>query len=173
MKIEREGRDGLDGGRGFDPAMMRRRDLPEEVDSLSREIIGCAIEVHRHLGPGLLERLYEEAMVYELLQRGIPLKQQAEIAVAYKGTILRGQRIELRVGDSIIVELKSVAALAELHAAQLLSYLRAADKPLGLLFNFNSVRLRDDVRRIFNERWIPRNPIQNTPPSSTPSRSSR
>lgn len=162
----------------FMAAMMRNRDVPEDVDELSRAVVGCAIEVHRHLGPGLLERIYEDALVYELGHRGIAAERQAEIAIVYKDAILRGQRLDLIAGNQIIIEIKSVATLQEIHTAQLLSYLRAADKPLGLLLNFNVPRLSEGIRRVFNERWTNRsmNPSTPSPASLTappPSSSSR
>jgi len=155
--------------------MMRKADLPLPIDNLSRQVIGCALEVHSQLGPGLLESLYETALEYELHQRRIHVQRQIELVVPYKTIELRGQRLDLLVGGSIIVELKSISALAEIHSAQLLSYLRAADKPLGLLFNFNSVHLRDAMKRIFNERWSGRSQPQVSLPSlpSGPSSPSR
>ncbi|MBC7772363.1 MAG: GxxExxY protein [Pyrinomonadaceae bacterium] len=132
---------------------MRKADVPVPIDNLSRQVIGCALEVHSQLGPGLLESLYETALEYELNEQHIAVQRQIELVVPYKKIMLKGQRLDLLVGGSIIVELKSISSLAEIHTAQLLSYLRAADKPVGLLFNFNTVHLRDAIKRVFNERW--------------------
>lgn len=131
------------------------KELPRELELLSHKVIGCALNVHRELGPGLLETLYEEALVYELVITGVPVHRQVEIEVPYKDTILRGQRLDLVVGGSIIVELKCVAKVLDVHKAQLLSYLRACRAPVGLLFNFNVTWLRDGLFRVFNERATP------------------
>lgn len=127
--------------------------LPDEIEQIGRSVIGCAIEVHRHLGPGLLEKLYEDALVHELRLAGLRTEQQVELEVAYKGIVLRGQRLDLLVNGMIVVELKSLAELHPVHSAQLLSYLRAADLPLGYLFNFNALVLKDAMKRTCNERW--------------------
>lgn len=132
---------------------MRHADLPEEIEELSRRVIGCAIEVHRTLGPGMLEGLYEEAMAYELAKAAIPFERQVSIEIAYKDTVLKGQRIDLVAAGQVVLELKSVSVLTELHSAQTLGYVRAFDAPLGLLMNFNAVRLADGLKRILNARW--------------------
>jgi GxxExxY protein len=112
-------------------------DLPREVNLLSEAIIGAAIEVHRALGPGLLERIYEEAMVHELTLRGIRFEQQLPTALEYKGKVLVGQRIDLVVERTIVVELKAEETVPDIHLAQLLGYVKAGGYPLGLLINFN------------------------------------
>ena len=127
--------------------------IPDAWNVVTREIIAGAIEVHRALGLGLLEKLYEEAIVYELGAAGIRYSRQVEIEVPYKTTILRGHRLDLVIEDAIVFELKSIAALLDVHGAQLLSYLRAADMPLGFLMNFNAPVLRDGLKRLCNERW--------------------
>lgn len=129
--------------------------LPPAIEDAGRAVIGCAIEVQRHLGPGLPEKLYEDALVHELKLALLSAEQQVELAVPYKGILLRGQRLDLVVSGSVIVELKALAELHPVHAAQLLSYLRAADLPLGYLFNFNSLILKDAMKRICNDRWPP------------------
>ncbi|MBY0308555.1 MAG: GxxExxY protein [Phycisphaerales bacterium] len=126
--------------------------LPQEIKALGNRVIGCAIEVHRHLGPGLLEKLYEEALVYELNASGLQTEQQVALAVPYKATVLRGQRVDLLVERSIVIEVKAVLEVHEVFAAQCLSYLRAGDWPLGLM-NFHARTLRDGLKRICNERW--------------------
>jgi len=118
---------------------------------LSGEIIGAAIEVHRVLGPGLLESLYEEALVVELGIRGIGVSRQLEVPVYYKEFRLQNfLRLDLLVGNQIIVEVKSVEKILPVHEAQLLGYLRMTQKQLGLLINFNSAILSKSVRRIVN-----------------------
>ena len=120
-------------------------------NELSGEIIGAAIEVHRILGPGLLESLYEEALVLELELRKIKVSRQVEVPVEYKGYRLANLlRLDLLVSDLIVVEVKSVEHILPVHEAQLLGYLRMTQKQLGLLINFNSAILSKSVRRIVN-----------------------
>jgi GxxExxY protein len=120
-------------------------------NELSGEIIGAAIEVHRVLGPGLLESLYEEALVVELGLRNIQVIRQVEVPVDYKGHRLQNLlRLDLMIGDLIIVEVKSVENILPVHEAQLLGYVRMTHKELGLLINFNSATLSKSVRRIIN-----------------------
>ena len=120
----------------------------QKSDELARAVIGAAIEVHRQLGPGFLESLYEEALCIELEQRLVPFERQKEISVLYKGRPIGQQRIDLLVGGSLIVELKAVEALAEIHKAQVISYLKATHLSLGLLINFNVPVLKDGIHRI-------------------------
>lgn len=118
-------------------------------DRLSHEIIGAAIEVHRHLGPGLLESAYETALAHELSLRGIAVRRQVLLPVSYKGMLLDdGYRIDLLVEDVVLVEVKAVAALIPIHEAQLLTYLKFADKRLGLLLNSHGATMRDGTRRV-------------------------
>lgn len=118
-------------------------------DTLSGRVIGCAIEVHRILGPGLLEAAYEQALALELSKEGIRFARQVQLPVAYKGEILEaGYRVDLIIEKKLIVELKSVETLRPVHNAQLLSYLRLSGYPYGLLINFNSYQLRDGIRRL-------------------------
>jgi GxxExxY protein len=117
-------------------------------DSLTESVIGAAIEVHRHLGPGLLESVYEEALCIEMLLRGIPFERQREIDVHYKGHIIKGLRVDLLVGGEVIVELKSVSSLPEVATAQVLSYLKATGLKRGLLINFGRSRLVDGIQRL-------------------------
>jgi GxxExxY protein len=120
-------------------------------NELSGEIIGAAIEVHRVLGPSLLESLYEEALVVELGLRHINVTRQVEVPVDYKGHRLQNLlRLDLMIGDLIIVEVKSVENILPVHEAQLLGYLRMTHKELGLLINFNSATLSKSARRIIN-----------------------
>ena len=126
------------------------------------------MEVHTYLGPGLLEGLYEDALCVELASTGLPFERQIEAIVEYKGVPLRGQRLDIVVDRTIIVELKSVERVQDVHKAQLLSYLRMAKLPLGLLINFNTAHLRDGLSRILNERAIPSPSSPSRPSRSTP-----
>jgi len=131
---------------------MKRRDAetPRE-DRITDKIIGAAIEVHRVLGPGLLESAYEECVCYELSQRGLKFRRQAPLSVTYKGIRLAcGYKMDLLVEGSVVVELKTVESLLRVHAAQLLSYLRLSGKPVGLLINFNSPTVKSGLKRIVN-----------------------
>ena len=123
-----------------------------QIDELSYKVIGCAMEVHKTLGPGLFENIYEQALVHELTLNGIPVKTQVEIEINYKGTNLgNGLRLDVLVDNTLIVELKSVEDLKPLHHKQLLTYLRLTDKRVGLLINFNTENLKDGIKRIANK----------------------
>ena len=117
-------------------------------DALTEAIIGAAIEVHRVLGPGLLESIYEEALGIELRLRGILVERQVEVDVVYKGHVIKGQRIDMLVGGEVVVELKSVTNLPEAATAQVLSYLKATGLKRGLLINFGKPRLVDGIKRL-------------------------
>ena len=119
-----------------------------EANHLANLVIGAAIEVHRHLGPGYLESVYEECLGIELTERGIEFQRQHPISVRYKGHIAGESRLDLLVGKILIVELKAVDALAPIHTAQVISYLKATELRLGLLINFNTVLLRNGIDRI-------------------------
>jgi GxxExxY protein len=117
-------------------------------DPVTEKIIGCAIEVHRALGPGLLESAYEKCLAFELGQHGIPFRQQVPVPVEYKGARIEcGYRIDLLIDGKVILELKSVDQLAPVHEAQLLTYMKLACIRTGLLINFNEQRLIDGLRR--------------------------
>ena len=120
----------------------------DEVDRLANRVIGAAIEVHRMLGPGFLESVYEEALCVELGLRGIPFARQAAIGVSFKGQTVGEGRVDLLVAGKLIVELKAVESLSAVHSAQLLSYLKAAGCKLGLLINFNVLLLRNGIKRV-------------------------
>lgn len=134
------------------PQSAQRNTLcsPEDypLKSETERIISCAIEVHSTLGPGLLESLYEEALVEEFALRGIPFERQKEVAIKYKGKDIGRHRIDLLVEDKVIVELKSVDAMNKIYEAQLLTYLKALNKRVGLLVNFKEVRLKDGIKRM-------------------------
>jgi GxxExxY protein len=118
------------------------------ADALSGKIIGAAIEVHRHLGPGLLEDAYEECLCHELALRGIPFERQFPVPIEYKGfSVANAYRIDVLVADLVVVECKSVEKLAPIHDAQLLTYLRLYERWLGLLINFNVAVLKDGIQR--------------------------
>ena len=120
-----------------------------DENPLSKEIIGAAIDVHRQLGPGLLESAYEECLAYELSQRDIPFERQKAVPVVYKDVQLDcGFRLDLLVGGLVVVELKAVDKLAPIHQAQMLAYLKLTGCKLGLLLNFNVPKLRDGIRRV-------------------------
>ena len=121
----------------------------EEKDKLTGLIIGAAIEVHRTLGPGLLESAYEACLAYELRVRERKVEHQKPLLVRYKGVLLDcGYRLDLVVDDQVIVEIKSVSALAPIQDAHLLSYLRLSNCQTGLLINFNVKLLKDGIRRM-------------------------
>jgi len=121
------------------------------INDLSHAVIGAAIEVHRELGPGLLESAYEAAFSHELTLRGIPYVTQKVMPVLYKGhEIESGLRIDLLVEDLLVVELKAIQTLLPLHSAQVLTYLRLGNYPLGLLINFNVRRLVEGIERVSN-----------------------
>jgi GxxExxY protein len=119
----------------------------KELNQLTRRIIGCAIEVHRHLGPGLLESIYEPALCIELEMAGLAHERQKHVPVIYKGHALGEHRLDVLVEDTVILELKSVERFDPVFEAQILSYLKMTGKPLGLLINFNSRLLKDGIRR--------------------------
>lgn len=120
-------------------------------DSISREIIRAAMKVHTAVGPGLLESAYEAFLSFELQQSGLGVRSQVGFPAVYEGVRLElGYRVDLLVENLVIVELKCVEAIAPVHKAQLLSYLRLNDKPLGLLINFHVERLKDGIRRVVN-----------------------
>ena len=122
-----------------------------DEDRLSKEIIGAAIEVHRHLGPGLLESAYEECLCREFALRNITFERQKPLAVEYKGIKLDcGYKLDIVVEGLVTLELKSVEKFLPIHEAQLLTYLKLSDLKLGILINFNVPFLKDGIKRIVN-----------------------
>ena len=117
-------------------------------DELTEKIIGAAIEVHRILGPGLLESIYEEALCHELQLRGVSAERQVAVDVTYKGLVIKGQRVDLIADNSVIIELKSIARLPEVALAQTLSYLKATGIHRALLINFGEQLLKNGIKRI-------------------------
>jgi len=123
----------------------------KDWNKTTETISGAAIEVHRELGPGLLESTYEACLAYELVERGLKVERQKILPVKYRGVELDcGYRIDLLVEDMIIVELKDVEKLEAIHEAQLLSYLKLSGAIIGLLLNFNVTELRRGIRRLVN-----------------------
>ena len=121
-------------------------------NEISNEVIGAAIEVHRNLGPGLLESAYEECLCYEFDRRGIKYERQKPLPIAYKGTKLDcGYRLDLVVNDLVILELKAVDQIQPIHSAQVLTYLKLSKMKLGILINFNVTVLKNGIKRIVNE----------------------
>ena len=119
-----------------------------EFDELSNRVIGCAIEVHRHLGPGLLESAYEQCLAHELTRNEINFRLQVPLPVQYKDIRLRcGYRVDMLVESQLIVELKSIEEIRKIHEAQLLTYMKMADMKIGLLMNLNVKRLKDGIKR--------------------------
>lgn len=119
-----------------------------ELNELTYKIIGCAYDVHKALGPGLLESTYEKCLCFELEKLGIKYEKQKELPINYKGmTIDNGYRIDIMVEDKIVIELKSVEILQPIHSAQLMTYLKLSQKKLGLLINFNVTNLQNGIRR--------------------------
>ena len=120
----------------------------EGENKLTGKIIGCAIEVHKVLGPGLLESAYEECLAYELSKTGMIYQRQKPVPVVYKTIKLEcGYRIDLLVENEVVVELKSIDLLAAIHTAQILTYMKFAKKKIGLLINFNVTKLVDGIKR--------------------------
>jgi GxxExxY protein len=119
-----------------------------EFDELSRSVIGCAIEVHRTLGPGLLESTYRQCLAYELSHAQIPFQMEMPLPVRYKDVLLDcGYRIDLLVGGELIVEVKSVETLLPIYRAQILTYMRLARIPIGLLINFKVTKVKSGTKR--------------------------
>jgi GxxExxY protein len=120
-----------------------------DENALSKKIIGAAIEVHRQLGPGLLESAYEQCLAHELSLQDIPFERQKPIPIVYKGLNLDcGFRLDLLVSSLVVVELKAVNEIMPIHEAQLMTYLKLTSCKLGLLLNFNTLRLRNGIKRV-------------------------
>ena len=134
---------------------MRGMLIDTAFNEVTRNIIGAAIEVHRHLGPGLLESTYLPCLQFELSSRDIRFEMQRSVPIRYKQAALAAAyRIDLIVEDQIVVELKSDDRLLSVHDAQLLTYLRLTNSPAGLLINFNVAKLTDGVKRLVNGRYV-------------------
>ncbi len=118
------------------------------ADELTEKIIGAAVEVHKALGPGLLEAIYEEALCYEFGLRGIRHERQVPADIVYKGHIIKGQRLDLLVENEVVVEVKSIARTPDVVVSQTISYLKATNLKRGLIINFGESRLIDGIKRI-------------------------
>jgi GxxExxY protein len=126
----------------------RARDLNE----ISRQIVDAAVQVHKNLGPGLLESVYRECLVYELQKRGLRVEVEVQVPIIYDGVPLKSAlRLDLLVDGEVIVELKSIEDVLAVHRAQLLSYLKLTNKRLGLLLNFNVPLIKNGIHRIVNK----------------------
>ncbi|BAY98169.1 hypothetical protein NIES37_21170 [Tolypothrix tenuis PCC 7101] len=137
MEINRRGAENTEG-----------RELGKRMNWLTGEVIGAAIEVHRVLGPGFLEEVYQEALMVEFLSRGIPHECEKWVTVNYKGYEVGKGRLDFLIANCLILELKAVQNLAPIHEAQVLSYLKITNYPLALLINFNVPLLTKGIRRI-------------------------
>ena len=128
---------------------QRKEGKPVKLNAISAEIVDAAIKVHRALGPGLLEKVYEAALAHELTGRGLQVRRQVPIPVVYEQIRLdEGFRADLLVEDAAIVELESVEQVAPVHRKQVVTYIRLADKRIGLLLNFGAARLKDGITRL-------------------------
>jgi GxxExxY protein len=123
------------------------------LNEISGRVIACALRVHTAIGPGVLESAYQTCLLHELRKAGLLVQSQVALPIVYDGLHLEsGYRIDLLVEERVVVELKCVEALLPIHTAQLLTYLRLANKPLGLLLNFNVVHLREGIKRVLNNK---------------------
>jgi GxxExxY protein len=124
---------------------------PEQLNQISGQVVDAALEVHSHLGPGLLESSYQACLTHELTIRGHEVRCQIPLPLIYKGVKLDlGYRIDMLVNNAVIVEIKSIEKLLPVHEAQLLSYLRLSDKRLGLILNFKSALMKEGIKRMVN-----------------------
>lgn len=122
--------------------------MDARIEEASNKVIGAAIEVHRHLGPGYLESVYEEALAVELTLRGVPFARQVVFGLDYKGHIVGEGRLDFLVDSCLVVELKAIEAFAPIHTAKCISYLKANQRRLALLINFNVSVLKDGIKRV-------------------------
>lgn len=128
----------------------------EKLTALTKKIIGAAVEVHKHTGPGLMESAYEVCLCYELSQVGLGFERQVDLPIAYKGVKLDcGYKMDVVVEDSVVLELKTVDQLLPIHTAQLLTYLRLSGKRVGLLLNFHAPILTKRIKRLINDSPMP------------------
>lgn len=126
-------------------------ELSTELNALSYKIIGLAIEVHRHLGPGLLESTYQACLFYEIKKEGLKVEKEVSLPITYKEIKLeQGYRIDLLIENKLVVELKTVEIFTAVHSAQILTYLKLGNYPLGLLINYNSSILKNNIKRFIN-----------------------
>lgn len=131
-----------------DAKTQRFRDATAAANETARDVVDAAFEVHRTIGPGFGELVYEKALAVELALRGVPFTRQARVVVAYKGHCVGEGQVDMLVRDLLVVELKCVSALLPVHTAQLLTYLKATNRQLGLLINFEVALLKSGVKRV-------------------------
>ncbi len=123
-----------------------------KVDAVTEAVVGEAIRIHRELGPGLLESVYERVLSAGLSRRGLRVATQVPVAIRYDGMVIDGAlRVDLLVEDTVVLEIKSVEQLTKLHAKQLLTYLRLMEQPVGLLLNFSGLTMKEGIRRLVND----------------------
>lgn len=134
------------GHRGKSSSLCTPKEFP--LKDITEKIIACAIEVHSALGPGLLESVYEEALAYEFELRAIPFERQKEIMLQYKGKNIGPHRIDFLIESQVILEIKATEGMKDIFEAQVLTYMRAMKKRVGLLINFNVERLKDGIKRL-------------------------
>jgi GxxExxY protein len=129
--------------------------ISEDLNKISYTIIGLAIEVHKHLGPGLLESAYQECLYFEIKNEGLIVEKEKSLPIIYKGLKLeQGYRIDLLIENKLVIELKTVENFTPVHYAQILTYLKLGKYPLGLLLNYNSKILRNNIKRFINTNQI-------------------
>lgn len=126
----------------------RHQALPDSLNKLTGRVIGCAIEVHRQLGPGLLESVYDRALCVELAHQGLQFVRQVATPLVYRGTVVGDFRLDFLVESSLVVEVKSVQQMDEVFVSQVLTYLKATDRRLGLILNFHQPTLISGIRRV-------------------------
>jgi len=148
VNANRKGTESAKGAKSKSMSESARPEPSPELDRLAHEVIGAAIEVHRVLGPGLLESVYAEALCVELGLRGLSSVRQPAVDLSYKGYSVGRGRLDLLIGDALVVELKAVEVLTDVHKAQVISYLKMTGHRLALLINFNVWRLSDGIKRI-------------------------
>ncbi|KGO88003.1 GxxExxY protein [Flavobacterium rivuli WB 3.3-2 = DSM 21788] len=130
-----------------------------DANQLSHKIIGLAIEVHRHLGPGLLESAYSECLAYEISNSGLYVEREKLLPISYKGIFIHhGYRLDLLVENKLVLELKTTDELTDVHHSQLITYLKLGNYPLGLLINFNTRILKDGLKRVINSGFVNSHP---------------
>jgi len=148
-KSKGDGRDVDDQAKATEPPHLRvESPLPDHLEELIRKVIGAAIEVHRNLGPGLLEKIYERALCYELDLLKIPYERQKDVPVPYKDIEIRGQRVDLIIAGELIVENKAVNEVPPIVEAVVISYMHAAKIRAGLILNFKVLRLKEGIKRL-------------------------
>lgn len=135
----------------------------KDINQITNRIIGAAIKVHTELGPGLLESAYQECLFYELREEGHKVEKEKAMPLIYNDVQMDcGYRVDLFVEDQVIVELKAVKSIEDIHVAQLLTYLKLSNCKIGLLLNFNVFRLKDGITRLINKYYIPETTIEET-----------